>query len=141
MPTFGALNCPAIEQCVALMTCAAHPLRNWFVGYLLAGGRGGYGQRLEVQGGVSDGRGGGPCRDNGTSCSSSTSYTLSLVLLGLFGGVAWAFPAPVVVAVAADLVRAEGGLASVAYPVDSHADLLLDPLCVGLDGRRPLAGF
>lgn len=89
--------------------------------------------------GRSSGSGGG---GGGGGSSSLTLLSLALGLLFL-GRVARALLAASVLALLADPVGTEGGLAAVALAVDTHTDGLLDTLdiFVGRAGGNPLVGF
>ena len=121
-----ALSRLALEQRVALVAGPAHALHGLAtdVVALEAGRHGERGQ--EILGHV-------------VAVDGDGEAGVLLVLLGLLGREARALLAARVVAVGAQLVGAEGGLAAMALPVHAHHHLLLHPLRRARRRRRPLA--
>ena len=124
MSAVGALVDLAWEKCVAHMACSADPLRDRLICDLFTSCSRGYGQRFQIQSRV-------------RHCSSRTAcgcHPFSLLLLCSLRREARTFFAAIVLAVAADLIWTEGGLAAMACTVHTHANLLLHALRVRLDG-------
>ncbi len=133
-----AFKSPSVEQGIAHMAGSAHPLRNRLVGDLSASGGRSYGERLEVQCRIPY-RGSRRPRCGDCASGNSSAFSFVLLLLGLLGGEARALLAPIMLAVAADLVRTEHGLAMMARTVYSDTDLLLHAFGVWLDRGGPFA--